>query len=179
MNNNAFVLWLTGLSGAGKTTIADKVYDRIAANGVNVEKLDGDVIRGFFPSTGFTKQARDEHIKRVGFMSSRLEKHGVIVIASFISPYEETRQFVRDLCDNFIEVHVKASLEECEKRDVKGLYKKARAGEIRNFTGIDAPYEEPAAPEIVLDTVNETIDESFETILNYIENKFCEETIES
>lgn len=178
-DNRVFVLWLTGLSGAGKSTIADAVYDRLATNDVKIEKLDGDVMREVFPSTGFTKQARDEHIKRVGFMSSRLEKHGVIVIASFISPYEETRKFVRDLCENFVEVHVNASLEECEKRDVKGLYKKARAGEILDFTGIDAPYEEPTAAEIVIDTTNETIDESLATILNYIENNFSENSIGS
>lgn len=103
-------------------------------------------MRAVFSSTDFTKEARDEHIKRVGFMASRLEKHGVIVIASFISPYEETRQIVRDMCDNYIEVFVNASLEKCEKRDVKGLYKKARDGQIQNFTGIDAPYEEPRNP---------------------------------
>jgi adenylylsulfate kinase len=178
-SNKAFVLWLTGLSGSGKSTIGDKIFDRIAANGHKVEKLDGDVMRSHFPSTGFTKQARDEHIKRVGFMSSRLEKHGVIVIASFISPYQETRKFVRDLCENFVEVHVKASLEECEKRDVKGLYKKARAGEIRDFTGIDAPYEEPSTAEIVVDTANQTVDESLATILNYIQNNFSEGSIGS
>ena len=166
--NKAFVLWLTGLSGSGKTTIADKVFDQLSANGQKVEKLDGDVMRGFFPSTGFTKEARDEHIKRVGFMASRLEKHGVVIIASFISPYEETRQFVRDMCDNYIEVFVDASLEECEKRDVKGLYKKARDGQIKNFTGIDAPYEEPLNPEIIVNTKKETVDESVTAILNYI-----------
>lgn len=166
--NKAFVLWLTGLSGSGKSTIAEKIYTQLAKNGRTVERLDGDVMRGLFPSTGFTKQARDEHIKRVGFMASRLEKHAVIVIASFISPYKQTRQFVRDLCSNFIEVYVSASLSECEKRDVKGLYKKAQAGEIRNFTGIDDPYEAPDNPEIFVDTNNETVDESVLKIMNYI-----------
>ena len=122
--------------------------------GVGYERLDGDVLRGVFPNTGFSKEARDEHIRRVGFMASRLEHHGVIVIASFISPYRQARQFVRDLCSNFIEVYVKASIDECTRRDVKGLYKKALAGEIKEFTGIDDPYEEPENPEIVVDTIN-------------------------
>ena len=100
--NKAFVLWLTGLSGSGKSTIAEKVYDKIAKDGREVERLDGDVMRGLFPSTGFSKADRDEHIKRVGYMASRLEKHGVIVIASFISPYKEARRFVRNLSTKFI-----------------------------------------------------------------------------
>ena len=167
--NEAFVLWLTGLSGSGKSTIAEKVYDNIAQKGREVERLDGDVMRSLFPSTGFTKQDRDEHIKRVGFMASRLEKHGVIVIASFISPYKETRQFVRELCSNFIEVYVSASLAECERRDVKGLYKNARVGKIKNFTGIDDPYEVPDNPEIFIDTDKETVDESVSKIMNYLQ----------
>ena len=166
--NKAFVLWLTGLSGSGKSTIAERVYDNIAKDGREVERLDGDVMRGLFPSTGFSKADRDEHIKRVGYMASRLEKHGVIVIASFISPYKEARRFVRNLCTNFIEVYVSASLKECEKRDAKGLYGKARAGEIKNFTGIDDPYEPPDEPQIVVETENESLDESVSKIMNYI-----------
>ena len=162
------MLWLTGLSGSGKSTLADKIFDDISCDGLEIEKLDGDVLRGYFPTTGFSKQDRDEHIKRVGYMASRLEKHGVIVIASFISPYRETRGFVRDMCDNFIEVHVAASIEECESRDVKGLYKKARAGEITGFTGIDDPYEAPENAEIVVDTAKQTLDESAAIIKKYI-----------
>ena len=161
-----FVLWLTGLSGSGKTTIAEELYRRLDAMGIGYERLDGDVLRGVFPNTGFSKDARDEHIRRVGFMASRLEHHGIIVIASFISPYRLARQFVRDLCSIFIEVHVKASVDECTRRDVKGLYKKALAGEIKEFTGIDDPYEEPENPEIVVDTVNQTVDESVAQIMD-------------
>ena len=163
-----FVLWLTGLSGSGKTTIAEELYRRLDAMGIGYERLDGDVLRGVFPNTGFSKDARDEHIRRVGFMASRLEHHGIIVIASFISPYHQARQFVRDLCSNFIEVHVKASVDECTRRDVKGLYKKALAGEIKEFTGIDDPYEEPESPAIVVDTINQTVDESVSQIMDFI-----------
>ncbi len=167
-DKKAFVLWFTGLSGAGKSTLADEVYDYISKDGLRTEKLDGDVLRGYFPATGFSKKDRDEHIKRVGFMASRLEKHGVIVVASFISPYRETRGIVRDMCDNFIEVFVSASLAECERRDVKGLYKRARAGEITNFTGIDDPYEAPENPDIFVDTENQNLEESAATVLEHI-----------
>lgn len=167
-DDKSFVLWFTGLSGAGKTTLADKVYDCIARNGWRVEKLDGDMVRSVFPMTGFSREERDAHIKRVGFLASLLEKHSVIVIASFISPYREARQFVRDHCRNFIEVYVSASLEECERRDPKGLYRKARAGEIKNFTGIDDTYEIPLTPELVVDTENHTVKESVSTILNHL-----------
>jgi adenylylsulfate kinase len=166
--SKGFVLWLTGLSGSGKTTLAERLYEELDTLGKDYERLDGDVLRGVFPNTGFSKAARDEHIKRVGFMASRLEHHGVIVIASFISPYHEARQFVRNLCTNFIEVFVKASLEECKNRDVKGLYKKALAGEIKEFTGVDHPYEEPVNPQIVVDTVNQTVDESVAQIMDTI-----------
>jgi adenylylsulfate kinase len=167
-SSKGFVLWLTGLSGSGKSTIAEGLYQKLDAIGVGYERLDGDVLRGVFPNTGFSKEARDEHIRRVGFMASRLEHHGVVVIASFISPYREARQFVRNLCSNFVEVYVKASIDECTRRDVKGLYKKALAGEIKEFTGIDDPYEEPENPEIVVDTINQTVDESVSQIMDAI-----------
>ena len=163
-----FVLWLTGLSGSGKSTLAERLYEEFERLGKKFERLDGDVLRGVFPNTGFSKDARDEHIKRVGFMASRLEHHGVIVVASFISPYRAARGFVRNLCGNFIEIYVKASLDECKRRDVKGLYKKALAGEIKDFTGIDDPYEEPQKPEIIVDTEHQTIEQSVEQIMDYL-----------
>ena len=164
-----FVLWLTGLSGSGKSTLAERICERLEQRGQKVERLDGDVLRGVFPNTGFSKQARDEHIRRVGFMASRLEHHGVIVVASFISPYRAAREFVRNLCDNFVEVYVKASLDECKRRDVKGLYKKAMAGQIKEFTGIDDPYEEPPQPEIMVDTEHQTVEQSVEQVIEYLE----------
>ena len=146
------VLWFTGLSGSGKSTIADLVAADLTHRGHRVERLDGDAVRNIFPNTGFTRAERDAHIRRVGYLASTLEKNGVFVVASFVSPYEDSRQFVRSLCPNFIEVYVATPLEECERRDVKGLYAKARRGEIVNFTGIDDPYERPVDSELVIDT---------------------------
>ncbi len=167
-----FVLWFTGLSGSGKSTIADKIYEFLKRRGLKVERLDGDTVRSIFPQTGFTKEERNTHIKRIGYLASILEKNGIIVIASFVSPYNESRDFVRNLCNNFVEVFVDASLERCEERDVKGLYAKARRGEIKNFTGISDPFEVPENPEIVLNNDNESIDESFKKVNNYIEKNF-------
>jgi adenylylsulfate kinase len=164
----AFVLWLTGLSGAGKTTLAVRLYDHLCKLDRKAEYLDGDTLRGIFTSTGFSKEARDEHIHRIGFMASRLEHHGVCVVCSFISPYRQARQFARSQCKRFIEVYVKASLEECKRRDVKGLYKKALSGQIISFTGVNDPYEEPDQPEIIVDTEMNTIEQSVQQILDYL-----------
>jgi adenylylsulfate kinase len=152
------VVWFTGLSGSGKSTISAWVAADLRRKGLKVEELDGDSIRDIFPNTGFTKADRDAHIKRVGYLASKLESNGVFVVASFVSPYRESREFVRSLCKNFVEVHVATPIEECERRDVKGLYAKARRGEIRNFTGIDDPYEPPVAPDLVVDTTRVSVD---------------------
>jgi len=163
-----FVLWFTGLSGSGKSTIADRTYDLLLHRGYRVARLDGDTVRAIFPETGFTRDERNSHIRRIGFLASMLEQHGVAVIASFVSPYNESRAFVRSLCRNFIEVFVSASLEECERRDVKGLYRKARAGELRHFTGIDDPYEAPSNPEVIVHTERQSVDESVALVMNYL-----------
>lgn len=160
------VLWFTGLSGAGKSTIATRVRDLLVDRGERVEYLDGDVIRDRFPMTGFTRDARDAHVQRVGYMASRLEHHGVIVICALISPYAAARGSVRQMCRTFVEVHVATPLEECEQRDVKGLYRKARSGEIKNFTGIDDPYEPPVAPEVSIDTRSLAVDESARLVVS-------------
>lgn len=154
------VLWFTGLSGSGKSTIASRVTAELRARGVRVEHLDGDTIRDIFPQTGFSRSEREAHVRRVGYLASRLERHGVVVIVSLISPYSEARQFVRELCANFIEVYVATPLPECERRDVKGLYQKARRGEIANFTGIDDPYEAPADPELIIDTTGVSVEQA-------------------
>lgn len=167
-NIDASVYWFTGLSGSGKTTLARKLYIALLDSGKKVEFLDGDELRKHFPQTGFTKEAREEHIKRVGYLASRLQHHGIHVIASFISPFEASRAFNRSLCSNFIEIYVSTPLSVCEERDVKGLYEKARNGEIENFTGISAPYEVPSSPDITIDTSSITIDEALHSILKHI-----------
>ena len=159
------VLWFTGLSGSGKSTIARRVVDDLRRAGNEVEDLDGDAIRGIFPQTGFTRADRDAHVRRVGYLASRLEGHGIFVVAALISPYEESRRFVRGLCANFIEIYVSTPLEECERRDIKGLYAKARRGEITGFTGIDDPYEAPVSPEVTIDTRKLSIDEAAAKVL--------------
>ena len=159
------VIWFTGLSGSGKSTLAEALFKRMKAQNIKVEELDGDIIRNIFPKTGFSKEERNRHVRRVGFLASKLEENGVTVIASFISPYRESRDFVRSQCRNFVEVHVATPLEVCEQRDVKGLYAKARAGEITQFTGIDDPYEEPLNPEIKIDTSKYSVEDSVDIIL--------------
>lgn len=162
------VLWFTGLSGSGKSTVSEKVFEIISSLGYEVEHLDGDVIRDIFPKTGFSKEDRNSHIKRVGYLASRLQIHKVFVIASFVSPYQEARDFVRNICEDFTEIYISTPYEECEKRDVKGLYAKARAGEIKNFTGLDDPYEAPENPELEIDTTNITLDEAVQKVIEYL-----------
>lgn len=165
------VVWFTGLSGAGKSTVAAWVARELESRGVALEVLDGDSLRDIFPNTGFSKAERDAHIRRAGYLASRLEHHGVTVVASFVSPYRESRDFVRSLCRNFVEVHVTTPLAECERRDAKGLYARARRGEIRNFTGIDDPYEPPASPELQLDTTAMTVEEAGRRVLDLLEHR--------
>jgi adenylylsulfate kinase len=151
-----FTLWFTGLSGSGKTTIAHLVGPALDERGCVVEYLDGDVVRTHLSKgLGFSREDRDAHIERVGWVASRLTRHGAAVIVAAISPYEETRRRARAMVDEFgpfVEVFVRASVDECARRDVKGLYAKAFAGEIKEFTGVSDPYEEPSQPELVVDT---------------------------
>jgi len=159
------VLWFTGLSGSGKSTIAGRVHRELERRGVDVEYIDGDALREVFPNTGFTRADREEHLRRTGYMASRLAAHGVTVVASFVSPYRDSREFVRRLCPDFFEIYVATPLEECERRDVKGLYARARRGQIQNFTGIDDPYEPPESPELTLDTRTLSVDECTAKVL--------------
>jgi adenylylsulfate kinase len=163
------VIWLTGLPGAGKTTIAHELRRLLEHRGQRVEILDGDAIREVFPATGFSRPERDAHVRRVGYLASRLEHHGVTVVASLVSPYRESRAFVRGLCRRFVEVHVATPLDECERRDPKGHYKAARRSERPQFTGVDDPYEEPVAPEIRLDTRGLSPEEAAERIMSSID----------
>jgi 3'(2'),5'-bisphosphate nucleotidase len=163
------VLWFTGLSGSGKSTIAARVVEELTRQGRSVEYLDGDNIRDIFPSTGFTRPDRDAHIRRVGYMATRLEAHGVVAVTSLVSPYVESREFVRGRSRNFFEIYVSTPYEECEKRDVKGLYAKARKGEIKNFTGLDDPYEPPVSPELVIDTRQTPVDQAVKMVVDLLE----------
>ncbi len=163
------VVWLTGLSGSGKSTIAEALRARLEATGAAVEVLDGDVIRQMFPGTGFTHDDRDAHNRRVGHMASRLEAHGVTVIVSLVSPYRASRAFARTLCREFVEVHVATPLAVCEARDTKGLYAKVRAGQLVHFTGIDDPYEPPDHAEIVVDASVEPAESAAGRILTYLQ----------
>jgi adenylylsulfate kinase len=164
-----FTLWFTGLSGAGKTTIAEIVGPELENRGRLVEYLDGDVVRTHLSKgLGFSKEDRDTNIERIGWVASRLTRHGAVVIVSAISPYTETRQKARELVEEFgpfVEVHVNASVEACAERDVKGLYAKAFSGEIKEFTGVSDPYEAPESPELRVDTESSTPEESAQQIL--------------
>lgn len=162
------VVWLTGLPSAGKSTIAQRLAAELRERGVPVEHLDGDAVRELFP-TGFTREERHEHNRRMAFLASRLEHHGVVVVAAFVSPYRESRAYARSLARRFIEVHVATPLEECERRDVKGLYARARKGELRQFSGIDDPYEPPVNAELTIDTSEVSVGEASRRILEKLE----------
>lgn len=173
---NGFTLWFTGLSGAGKSTVANILELKIKDQGLKIEVLDGDIVRTHLSKgLGFSKEDRDTNIRRIGYVASLLSRNGVIVITAAISPYREIREEVRGMHDNFVEVYAKCSLEVLEKRDIKGLYKKARAGEILQFTGISDPYEEPLNAEIVVETGKETPEESANKILSWLnKNNYIE-----
>ncbi|HZF40833.1 MAG TPA: adenylyl-sulfate kinase [Blastocatellia bacterium] len=172
--HKGFTLWFTGLSGSGKTTISTLIHERLRQAGAKVEMLDGDVVReNLSQGLGFSKQDRDTNIRRIGYVSRLLARNGVGVIAAAISPYRGIRDEVRGSIEAdgavFLEVFVKASLDALVARDVKGLYKKALAGEIKQFTGVSDPYEEPLRPELVVETDRETVEESAAKILARLE----------
>jgi adenylylsulfate kinase len=170
---SGFVLWFTGLSGAGKTTIANSVEPELERRGFVVDHLDGDIVRTHLSKgLGFSKEDRDTNIARIGWVASRLARAGAVVDVSAISPYEEMRRHARSLVEQhapFVEVHVATPVEECARRDPKGLYAKAYAGEIDEFTGVSAPYEEPSDPELRLETMGRTPSESAAAVLERLE----------
>jgi adenylyl-sulfate kinase len=170
MKQQGFVLWFTGLSGSGKTTLAKPIEKELKRRGLRAERLDGDIVRhSLTRDLGFTKEDRDKNIERITFVAKLLSRNGVAVMCSFISPYRAVRQKVREETTNFVEVYVQVPLEEAINRDVKGLYQKAISGEIPNFTGISDPYEEPVDPEIRVPTHLESVEESVQRILTYLE----------
>jgi adenylylsulfate kinase len=178
MDEQGVTIWFTGLSGAGKSTLAEMLYHELRKRDMKVELLDGDVVRtNLSKGLGFSKEDRDTNILRIGFVANLLTRNGVVAIVSAISPYREARNQCRAMIRDFVEVHVHATVEECAKRDVKGLYLKAMAGEIKGFTGVDDPYEPPSSPEIYVDTMVDTPDDSLRTILVELgEMGFIEET---
>jgi adenylylsulfate kinase len=169
MNDQGLILWLTGLSGAGKTTIASSVAQELRSRGCRVELLDGDVVRTHLSQgLGFSKEDRDTNVRRIGFVANLLSRNGVVAIVAVISPYREIRDELRQTTTNFVEVYVQAPLTVCESRDVKGLYAKARTGQIKHFTGISDPYEEPLNPEVICLTDQFTIEECVYQLVNYL-----------
>jgi adenylylsulfate kinase len=174
LNQKGVTIWLTGLSGSGKSTIAVELEHALIENKHQAYILDGDNIRhGLNKNLGFSPEDRTENIRRIGEVAKLFTEANIITIAAFVSPYREDRGNVRKLLGHgeFIEIYVKCSLEVCEARDTKGLYKKARAGEVKDFTGISAPYEEPLNPELTVDSSKLSVEESTRAILNYLEEK--------
>ena len=172
MSRKGFTLWFTGLSGAGKSTLSVPVAEELRCRGHYVEILDGDEVRtNLSKGLGFSKEDRDTNIKRIGYVCKLLSRSGVVAISAAISPYREIRDYNRTQIENFIEIYVKCSLEKLVERDVKGLYRKALAGEIKNFTGVSDPYEEPLNAEIVVESDRETVEESIRKIVEYLESR--------
>lgn len=170
MKTKGVTVWFTGLSGSGKTTISRRVECELRIRNCPVEVLDGDEIRTHLSQgLGYNKEDRDTNIRRIGFVANILSRNGIVVFVAVISPYRNIRNEVRSMTENFVEVYVNAPLHICEMRDVKGMYAKARLGKIKNFTGIDDPYEEPISPEIVCHTAKETVEESTDKVISELE----------
>jgi adenylyl-sulfate kinase len=170
--HEGFALWLTGMSGAGKTTLAERLVARLREQGAKVELLDGDVVRtNLSQGLGFSREDRDTNIRRIGFVTELLTRHGVIVVVAAISPYRDARDDVKRKIPNFVEVHVDCSIEVLTARDTKGLYKRALAGELGNFTGVSDPYEPPLNPSVVIHSDHESIDEGLARIWRELEDR--------
>ena len=172
--SQAFTLWFTGLSGSGKSTLSERVAAELRKRGEKVEVLDGDEVRAnLSKGLSFSKEDRDINIKRIGYVCHLLTRNGIWAISAAISPYRAIRDFNRDLIGNFIEIYVQCSIEKLTERDVKGLYKKALAGEVKNFTGVSDPYEAPLHPEITVNSEKESVEESLAKIMAALESKGC------
>ena len=170
--SQAFTLWFTGLSGSGKSTLSERVAAELRKRGEKVEVLDGDEVRtNLSKGLSFSKEDRDINIKRIGYVCHLLTRNGIWAISAAISPYRAVREHNREMIGNFIEIYVECSIEKLAERDVKGLYKKALAGEVKNFTGVSDPYEPPLNPEIKVSSENETVEESLKKIMNYLESQ--------
>ncbi len=169
-NKKGLVIWFTGLPCSGKTTLSRRLENIFIERELPVQRLDGDVVRETISKDlSFSKEDRDKNIERMSYIAQMLSDNGVHVVSAFVSPYETTRDFTRSLCANFIEVHVDCSIDKCKERDVKGMYAKAERGEITDFTGVQDPFEKPQNPDVVVNTESETIEESLQKIVEYIE----------
>jgi len=167
MEQKGFTLWFTGLPCSGKSSMADAMFEKLRQKKLKTERLDADVIRKhLWKELGFSKEDRDENIRRAAYLASLLTRNGIITITSFISPYRELRDYARQEIGDFVEIYVKCPMDVCIQRDTRGLYKKALAGEIKNFTGISDPYEEPLNPEVVVDTEHESIEQGVDKIMS-------------
>ena len=176
--HNAFLLWFTGLSGSGKSTIANAVEKTLVEKGIHTYILDGDNVRkGLNSDLAFSPEDRKENIRRIAEVANLMMDAGLVVLGAFVSPYEKDRANIKQIVGvgQYVEIFVNTPIEVCENRDVKGLYTKARAGEISNFTGIDAPYEAPSHPDIEVDTTKVSVEEAVEMVIRHIENKLSEE----
>ncbi len=171
-DSRGVTLWFTGLPCSGKSAVADEAAKILNEKGLKVERLDGDIVRqDLTRDLGFSKQDRDENIRRITFVAKLLTRNGVIVLTSFVSPYKKARERARKEIGNFIEAYVKCPVEVCMKRDVKGMYKKAIKGEIKEFTGISDPYEEPENPDLLIDSDNETPEESTQKVIDMLKER--------
>ena len=168
----AFVLWFTGLPASGKKELADRVYRQLKDDKFKVERLDSHDVRPLFPETGFSPDEVNRHVKRAGHLCAMLEKNGVIVVASFVSPYTKSRQFARSVAENFVEVYMKTTVEACEQRDEKGHYAKARSGEYQNFPGVDVAYDVSENPEITIEVDHTSVDDAVKQIVAYLRAEF-------
>jgi adenylylsulfate kinase len=168
----SFVLWFTGLPASGKKALADRVYQKLKARKLKVERIDSRDVRPLFPETGFSETEVNRHVKRSGHLCAMLEKNGVIVVASFVSPYAKSREFCRSVAKNFVEVYMQTTVEACEARDGQGHYALARSGEYVNFPGVDGPYEEPQNAEIVIDVDACSVEQAAEQIVAYLQKRF-------
>ena len=167
-----FNLWFTGLPLSGKTTIADKVYTELEKLHIPIERLDSKDIRDLIPGIGFSREDRNRHMHRIGYLIQKLQKNSISTVASFVSPYRESRKAIREMVENNIVVYVKTELETCKERDYKGVYKKAMAGELQNFSGINDVYEEPQHAEIIIDTDTMSADEATAIIVKYVKKHY-------
>jgi len=167
-----FNLWFTGLPLSGKSTLADAVYEELKKSDLPLERIDSKDIRDVIPDVGFKRAERHRHLTRVGHLIKTLQNNSVSSIASFVSPYKESRQVIRNMTNNYIEVYVKTSLETCKQRDYKGVYQKALSGELQNFTGISDVYEEPESPSIIIDTDKQSVEQATASIIKYIKKDY-------